>query len=85
MRGLEGWSTLLVALDELYAHRVAHPKMSAEDRCSPEDVAKRWLLMAVTRAARTLVITLSDPSSQVFDWLQRAAATVSDEVAERRY
>lgn len=33
MRGLEGWSTVLVALDEFYTHRVAHPNLRSGDRC----------------------------------------------------
>jgi hypothetical protein len=84
MRGLEGWSTALVALDELYTHRVMHPKMSAGDRCSPEDVAKRWLLMAITRAAQTLAITLSDQSSHVAEVLRAATGALPDGIVEWR-
>ena len=79
MRGLEGWSTVLVALDEFYKHRVAHPNLRADDRCTPEAVAKRWLLMALTRAAQTLAITLSDPSSEVSDWLHHATGTLPEQ------
>jgi hypothetical protein len=84
MRGLEGWSTVLVALDDLYTHRVAHPKLRADDRCTPDDVAKRWLLMALTRAAQTLAVTLHDPSSEVAGWLRRATDALSDGVVEWR-
>ncbi|MGB6739794.1 MAG: hypothetical protein WBE59_05005 [Candidatus Cybelea sp.] len=84
MRGLEGWSTVLVALDEFYAHRVAHPNLRPGDRCTPEDVAKRWLLMALTRAAQTLAITLSDPSSEVAGWLLGAAGASPGGVVEWR-
>jgi len=84
MRGLEGWSTVLVALDEFYAHRLAHPNVRSDDRCTPEDVAKRWLLMAVTRAAQTLAITLSDQASEVAGWLRGAAGTLPGGVLEWR-
>lgn len=84
MRGLEGWSTALVALDDLYAHRVAHPKLHGDDRCTPDDVAKRWLLMALTRAAQTLAVTLRDPSSEVADWLRRATGALPDGVVDWR-
>jgi hypothetical protein len=82
MRGLEGWSTVLIALDDFYKHRVAHPNVLPGDRCTPDDVAKRWMLMAVTRAAQTLAITLSDPSSEVADWLRRANNTLPNDVVE---
>ncbi|MGA9945892.1 MAG: AAA family ATPase [Candidatus Cybelea sp.] len=91
MRGLEGWSTVLVALDESYQNRVAHPNLHPDDRCTPDDVAKRWLLMALTRAAQTLAITISDSSSEVAGWLRRAASALPDGVvewetsAEKRY
>ncbi|MGB8908660.1 MAG: hypothetical protein WCC84_07910 [Candidatus Cybelea sp.] len=38
--------------------------------------------MALTRAAQTLAITLSDPSSEVADWLWRATRTLPDGVVE---
>ena len=84
MRGLEGWSTVLVALDEFYAHRVAHPNLRPNDRCTPDAVAKRWMLMALTRAAQTLAITISDPSSEVADWLRRSGGELPDGVVEWR-
>ena len=84
MRGLEGWSTVLVALDEFYTHRVAHPNLRPNDRCTPEAVAKRWVLMALTRAAQTLAITISDPSSEVADWLRRSGGELPDDVVEWR-
>jgi hypothetical protein len=44
--GLEGWYTMLVDLDDSYAHRLAHPNIRADDRRTPESVAASWLLMA---------------------------------------
>ncbi|HEY5425750.1 MAG TPA: hypothetical protein VIJ77_04295, partial [Candidatus Tumulicola sp.] len=84
MRGLEGWYTVLVALDDSYTHRVAHPNIRAGDSCTPEDVAKRWLLMALTRAAQTLVITLEDPASIVGQWLRQATKALPPGVVEWR-
>ncbi len=83
MRGLEGWCTLLIGLDAFYQHRLAHPNLHAGDRSTPEDVAKRWILMALTRAASTLAITLDDPDSEVAQWLRRASASLRDVVEWR--
>ena len=82
MRGLEGWSTVLIALDEFYAHRLAHPNLRPADRCTPDDVARRWMLMALTRAAQTLAITISDPSSEVGGWLRRATRALPEGAVE---
>ena len=84
MRGLEGWCTLLVGLDTFYQHRLAHPNIHPDDRCTPEHVAKRWLLMALTRAAQTISITLDDSSSVVAEWVRRAAAALPEGVVEWR-
>jgi hypothetical protein len=84
MRGLEGWSTMLVGLDAFYSHRLAHPNLKAGDRTTVEQVAQRWMLMAITRAAHTLTITLDDPGSAMAAWLRTAAATLPREVVEWR-
>jgi len=83
MRGLEGWCTLLVGLDAFYRHRLARPNLHAGDRSTPEEVAKRWILMALTRAASTLAITLDDPDSDVAQWLRRASVSLRDAVEWR--
>ncbi len=80
MRGLEGWCTLLVGLDSFYAHRLKYPHLSDSDRCTADQVAKRWLLMALTRAAQTLAVTLEDPSSEVARWIHSAAAILPEGV-----
>jgi hypothetical protein len=84
MRGLEGWCTLLVGLDAFYSHRLAHPNLKAGEGTTPEQVARRWMLMALTRAAHTLTITLDDPSSAVAGWLRSAAATLPRDLVEWR-
>lgn len=38
------------------------------DRGTPEGVAQRSVVMALTRAAQTLAITLDDPGSDVAQW-----------------
>jgi hypothetical protein len=81
MRGLEGWCTLLVGVDAFYAHRLKYPHLTDGDRCSAEDVAKRWLLMALTRAAQVLAVTLDDPNSEVASWIHAAAAAMPEGVA----
>ncbi len=82
MRGLEGWCTLLVGLDTFYRHRLGHPNLRQGDTTAPEVVAKRWLLMALTRAAQTLAITLDDPESDVALWLRLATAALPEGVVE---
>lgn len=84
MRGLEGWYTMLVDLDDSYAHRLAHPNIRPDNRRTPESVAASWLLMALTRAAATLVITLRDPASVVGDWLRAATTALPAGIVEWR-
>jgi len=75
-RGLEGWVTIALALDKLYEQRLKYPNLSPGDDCTAEDVAKRWLLMALTRAAHMLVVTVDDPASPVAGWLREATAAL---------
>jgi hypothetical protein len=84
MRGLEGWCTLLVGLDDAYANRLSHPNLEPGDRRRPEDVAKAWVMMALTRAVQTLVITLNDPHSEVAAWLEAAVKASPHGTAEWR-
>jgi hypothetical protein len=84
MRGLEGWCTLLVGLDDAYANRLLHPNLGAGDKRRPEDVAKAWVMMALTRAVQTVVITLNDADSEVAAWLREAVKASPDATAEWR-
>lgn len=74
-RGLEGWATLLVAIDDLYANRIKHPNVgAAEPVIDAEMVARRWLLIPLTRAVHLLVVHVRDPKSPVAAMLREAAS-----------
>jgi len=81
-RGLEGWVTVALALDRLYEQRLKYPNLAPGDDCTAEDVAKRWLLMALTRAAHMLVVTVDDAASPVAGWLRDATASLPDGIVE---
>jgi hypothetical protein len=83
-RGLEGWAAFLIALDDLYAQRRKHPNLAAGETASPEDVAKRWLLMALTRAADVLVVSVRDWESETGRWIRAAAREMPKGVVEWR-
>ncbi len=83
-RGLEGWATVAFALDDLYANKLKHPNLAPGEDASPEEVAKRWLMIALTRAAHMLVVTVENEASPVADWLRAAAARMPDDVVEWR-
>ncbi len=83
-RGLEGWATVAFGLDELYANKLKHPNLAPGEHASAEDVAKRWLMIALTRAAHVLVVTVENEASPVAGWLRAAAARMPDDVVEWR-
>jgi hypothetical protein len=73
-RGLEGWITVALDLDELYLQRLKYPNLNpADPPADPAMVAKRWLLIPLTRAVQTLIITLRDPDSVVAQLLRTAS------------
>jgi len=73
LRGLEGWATVLLDLDAWDDNRQRHPNTEADEPTTADEVAKRALLLAVTRAAHVLAITTSNPSSRVAAWIEEAA------------
>jgi hypothetical protein len=82
-RGLEGWVTLALDLDELYAQKLRHPNYHRDDRQDDvELVARRWLLIPLTRAVHTLIITVRDPDSPVAAMLREAANAMPQGVVE---
>jgi hypothetical protein len=81
-RGLEGWATLLLGLDDLYANRIKHPNIGSTEKIDPEIVARRWLLIPLTRAVHLLVINVRDPQSAVASMLREAAASLPRGVVE---
>ncbi len=72
-RGLEGWVTVALDLDVFAANRRAHPNLGPnETAIDPAFVANRAMLIPLTRAVHTLVITVRDPDSNVATALRSA-------------
>ena len=73
-RGLEGWVTVLEGLDELWNEqyifaldtvRSQNEDLTAERvDCKAKEIAFQWVLIALTRAVDTLVITIKDVNSE---------------------
>jgi hypothetical protein len=83
IRGLEGWAAVLLDLDEWDSNRLRHPNVEAGESATADDVARRALLLAVTRAAHVLVVTTRDPQSRVARWLEEAAIETGGDIVER--
>jgi hypothetical protein len=81
-RGLEGWVTIALGLDQLIASKTKYPNLQPGEVDSPENVVRRWLMMAITRVVSTLVITITDPEAPFVATLRAAAATLPDGVVE---
>ena len=82
-RGLEGWATLLLALDDLYANRLKHPNIGSTDRAiDPQIVARRRLLIPLTRAVHLLVVHVRDPHSPVAAMVRAAALGLPPGIVE---
>lgn len=74
-RGLEGWIALALDLDDFYANRLRHPNFHPDEQHGdPATVARRWLMIPLTRAVHTLVITIRDPQSPVAGILRAATS-----------
>jgi hypothetical protein len=72
-RGLEGWITIALDLDDFAANKLKHPNLNPNDPPVGADiVAARSLLIPLTRAVHTLVITVRDPASRVAQQLHDA-------------
>ncbi len=82
IRGLEGWAAVLLDLDLFFDNKLRHPNIEDGDMLTAENVAKRALLLAVTRAAHVLAITVADGESQVARWLDEAAREVGADIVE---
>jgi hypothetical protein len=81
-RGLEGWVTVCFALDQLVATKLKHPNLQEGDRGTAEDVANRWLMIALTRAVQTSIITIADPAAPLVATLRAATARLPAGVVE---
>ena len=72
-RGLEGWVTVALDIDVFVKNRREHPNLNPNDAPVAADVvANRAMLIPLTRAVQTLVITIDDPESDVASRLRTA-------------
>jgi len=82
-RGLEGYAALLFALDDLYANKIKYPNHLAGDAIvNAEMVARRFLLIPMTRAVQLLIIHIRDEQSPLLSLLREAAALMPRGVVE---
>lgn len=84
-RGLEGWVTIALGLDDLYRYKretwqppPAEPGSLADDPEESHRHAARWLMIPMSRALDTLVIQVEFGSSRVRDALAQAAEECAD-------
>jgi hypothetical protein len=72
-RGLEGWITVALDLDALVAQKRQYPNNHPGDpEVDVEAAALRWMMIPITRAVHTLVISLRDAESPVTGILRDA-------------
>ncbi len=83
-RGLEGWTVVLLELDEFYDYKLKQLTTSATAGDQPKIQAARWLLIPLTRAMDTLVIHITEQGSPVRDALKTVASQFSDIVEWHR-
>jgi hypothetical protein len=81
-RGLEGWVTVAYGLDQLAITKHKHPNLASGETDTPENVVRRWLMIALTRAVNTLIITVADPAAPIVRPLRVAAAQLPSGVVE---
>lgn len=81
-RGLEGWATVAFGLDQLAATKHKYPNLEADADDTPENVVRRWMMIALTRAVHTLVITIADPQAPLVATLRGAAERMPKGVVE---
>jgi energy-coupling factor transporter ATP-binding protein EcfA2 len=83
LRGLEGWAAVLVGLDRAYENKLRHPNLDPDEATTPNDVARNAMLLAATRAAHVLAITIDDEHTPVAKWIEEAARACGEGVVER--
>ena len=72
-RGLEGWITVALDLDALVAQKRQYPNNHPGDpEVDVDAAALRWMMIPITRAVHTLVISLRDAESPVTGILRDA-------------
>jgi hypothetical protein len=82
-RGLEGWTVVCCDLDRFYDLKYEHCDRSGEMISEAEERARfafRWLLIPLTRAISTLVITLRSPTSELRDALLKTRNSLPEVV-----
>lgn len=81
-RGLEGWCTVCYNLDEIVKHKYHEMPLNTEIINNPEKLRLeqvfQWIMMPLTRAIDTLVITISDTNSEIATMLRSVAAEHPD-------
>ncbi len=84
-RGLEGWVTIALGLDDLYRYKrdtwqppPAEPGVLTDDPEGAHRHSARWLMIPLSRAVDTLVIQVQFGSSRVRDALAQAAEACAD-------
>ncbi len=82
-RGLEGWTTVLDGLDEIWIAKRDEASQGGMGEGDPAAMAWRWCMIPVTRPIDTLVITLRDPSSRFGQALSSIASALPDFVEVR--
>ena len=83
-RGLEGWTVVAIALDELWEMQkqagLAEPRSGSME--SAENIARRfaarWLMIPISRAMDTLVIQIESAQSELGHILERIAHRMPD-------
>ena len=82
-RGLEGWASVLLAFDDLYANKLKYPNLDdADGALDPELVARRWLLIPLTRAVDVLIVHVRNGDSPLVPLLRDAAKALPRGVVE---
>lgn len=78
-RGLEGWTVVNFAIEELYDYKKQSHKTSDSDLFlskeeAAEQFARNWLAIPLTRAIDTLVINVKNPHHPLLQQIRTAAA-----------
>ncbi|HEY5341691.1 MAG TPA: hypothetical protein VIK27_11740 [Candidatus Aquilonibacter sp.] len=82
-RGLEGWITTLLDLDQFYAQKLRYPNVHRDDRVDDAGAAaRRSLLVPLTRAVHMLVITIRDSASPLALLLREASNAMPAGIVE---
>lgn len=84
-RGLEGWCVVCQNFDELIKYQMDNYVLPEDYLGFDKDLIKKrnvllWSLIPLTRPVDTLIITLSDPNSEVGKMLKELADTYKDSV-----